>query len=112
MREGISTDYRYSCCWDHSECVCVAGLRQILTDVIEEVRESISLDVDGGDVVHRLLNTSWLQSLLKVVHFWVFFFSWILGLRTVPSVILSFFPSVKQACGPGLGCGSDCSWTF
>lgn len=56
-------------------CVGVAGLRQILTDVIEEVRESISLDVDGGDVVHSLLNASWLQSLLKVVHFWAFFSS-------------------------------------
>ncbi|TNM94010.1 hypothetical protein fugu_002186 [Takifugu bimaculatus] len=42
------------------------GLRQILTDVIEEVRQSISLDIDGGDVVHSLLNASWLQSLLKV----------------------------------------------
>lgn len=48
-------------------CVCVAGLRQILTDVIEEVRESIGLEVDGGDVVHSLLNASWLQSLLKVL---------------------------------------------
>lgn len=41
--------------------------------MIEEVRESISLDLDGGDVVHSLLNASWLQSLLKVVRFWVFF---------------------------------------
>uniref|UniRef100_H2TJB9 MAGUK p55 scaffold protein 4 n=1 Tax=Takifugu rubripes TaxID=31033 RepID=H2TJB9_TAKRU len=60
------------CCQNYSVCVCVcvrpAGLRQILTDVIEEVRQSISLDIDGGDVVHSLLNASWLQSLLKVCH--------------------------------------------
>lgn len=47
-------------------CVCVAGLRQILTDVIEEVRRSVNPDIDGGEVVHSLLNASWLQSLLRV----------------------------------------------
>lgn len=47
-------------------CVCVAGLRQILTDVIEEVRQSLSPDIDGADVLHSLLNAPWLQSLLRV----------------------------------------------
>ncbi|XP_047432814.1 MAGUK p55 subfamily member 4 isoform X2 [Mugil cephalus] len=42
------------------------GLRQILTDVIEEVRKSVSQDIDGAEVLHGLLNASWLQSLLKV----------------------------------------------
>lgn len=47
-------------------CVCVAGLRQILTDVIEEVRQSINPDIDGAEVLHSLLNADWLQSLLRV----------------------------------------------
>ncbi|KAM4710727.1 MAGUK p55 subfamily member 4 isoform 2-T2 [Anableps anableps] len=42
------------------------GLRQILSDVIEEVRHSISQDIDGAEVLHNLLTASWLQSLLKV----------------------------------------------
>ncbi|CAJ1087720.1 MAGUK p55 subfamily member 4-like [Xyrichtys novacula] len=42
------------------------GLRQILTDVIEEVRKSVNPDIDGADILHSLLNASWLQSLLKV----------------------------------------------
>uniref|UniRef100_A0A3Q1AY74 Membrane protein, palmitoylated 4-like n=1 Tax=Amphiprion ocellaris TaxID=80972 RepID=A0A3Q1AY74_AMPOC len=42
------------------------GLRQILTDVIEEVRQSVSQDIDGAEVLHSLLNAPWLQSLLKV----------------------------------------------
>ncbi|KAM6892544.1 MAGUK p55 subfamily member 4-like, partial [Lycodopsis pacificus] len=42
------------------------GLRHILTDVIQEVRRSVNQDVDGAEVLHSLLNTSWLQSLLKV----------------------------------------------
>lgn len=64
------------CCQNHEcVCVCATGMRQILTDVIEEVQQSISLDIDGGEVVHSLLNASWLQSLLKVSYFlWVFFF--------------------------------------
>ncbi|XP_035496755.1 MAGUK p55 subfamily member 4 [Scophthalmus maximus] len=42
------------------------GLRQILTDVVEEVRQSINQDIDGAEILHSLLNASWLQSLLKV----------------------------------------------
>ncbi|XP_034469426.1 uncharacterized protein LOC117778172 isoform X2 [Hippoglossus hippoglossus] len=42
------------------------GLRQILTDVIEEVRQSVNQDIDGAEILHSLLNAPWLQSLLKV----------------------------------------------
>ncbi|XP_028288511.1 MAGUK p55 subfamily member 4 [Parambassis ranga] len=42
------------------------GLRQILSDVIEEVRQSVSQDIDGAEILHSLLNAAWLQSLLKV----------------------------------------------
>ncbi|XP_036946533.1 MAGUK p55 subfamily member 4 [Acanthopagrus latus] len=42
------------------------GLRQILTDVIDEVRQSVSEDIDGAEILHSLLNAAWLQSLLKV----------------------------------------------
>nr|XP_033471645.1 MAGUK p55 subfamily member 4 [Epinephelus lanceolatus] len=42
------------------------GLRQILTDVIEEVRSSVNQDIDGAEILHSLLNAPWLQSLLKV----------------------------------------------
>ncbi|XP_061780075.1 uncharacterized protein [Nerophis lumbriciformis] len=42
------------------------GLRQILTDVVEEVRRTLNQDVDGAEILHSLLNASWLQSLLKV----------------------------------------------
>uniref|UniRef100_A0A3Q2QVK5 MAGUK p55 scaffold protein 4 n=1 Tax=Fundulus heteroclitus TaxID=8078 RepID=A0A3Q2QVK5_FUNHE len=41
-------------------------MRQILSDVIQEVRRSISQDIDGADILHSLLTASWLQSLLKV----------------------------------------------
>uniref|UniRef100_A0A8C6K8B3 MAGUK p55 scaffold protein 4 n=1 Tax=Nothobranchius furzeri TaxID=105023 RepID=A0A8C6K8B3_NOTFU len=47
-------------------CFCAAGLRQILSDVIEEVRRSVGQDIDGAEVLHSLLTSSWLQSLLKV----------------------------------------------
>ncbi|XP_061664032.1 MAGUK p55 subfamily member 4 isoform X2 [Syngnathoides biaculeatus] len=42
------------------------GLRQILTDVVEEVRRTLNQDIDGAEILHSLLNASWLQSLLKV----------------------------------------------
>ncbi|XP_030606067.1 MAGUK p55 subfamily member 4 isoform X2 [Archocentrus centrarchus] len=42
------------------------GLRQILSDVIEEVRQSVSQDIDGAEILHSLLNAAWLHSLLKV----------------------------------------------
>uniref|UniRef100_A0A096M1F8 MAGUK p55 scaffold protein 4 n=1 Tax=Poecilia formosa TaxID=48698 RepID=A0A096M1F8_POEFO len=43
-----------------------AGLRQILSDVVEEVRRCVGQDVDGAEVLHGLLTASWLQSLIKV----------------------------------------------
>ncbi|XP_013856634.1 MAGUK p55 subfamily member 4 isoform X2 [Austrofundulus limnaeus] len=42
------------------------GLHQVLSDVIEEVRRSVSQDIDGAEILHSLLTSSWLQSLLKV----------------------------------------------
>ncbi|XP_019746361.1 MAGUK p55 subfamily member 4 isoform X2 [Hippocampus comes] len=42
------------------------GLRQILTDVVEEVRRTLNQDIDGTEILHSLLNAPWLQSLLKV----------------------------------------------
>ncbi|XP_077369259.1 MAGUK p55 subfamily member 4 isoform X2 [Festucalex cinctus] len=42
------------------------GLRQILTDVVEEVRRTLNQDIDGAEILDSLLNASWLQSLLKV----------------------------------------------
>ncbi|XP_035854337.1 MAGUK p55 subfamily member 4 [Sander lucioperca] len=42
------------------------GLRQILTDVIAEVRKTVNPDLDGAEILHGLLNAPWLQSLLKV----------------------------------------------
>ncbi|XP_057674505.1 MAGUK p55 subfamily member 4 isoform X3 [Corythoichthys intestinalis] len=42
------------------------GLRQILTDVVEEVKRTLNQDIDGAQILHSLLNASWLQSLLKV----------------------------------------------
>ncbi|KAM6893764.1 MAGUK p55 subfamily member 4 [Xenentodon cancila] len=42
------------------------GLRQVLSDVIDEVRRSVSQDIDGAEILHSLLNASWLQSLLRV----------------------------------------------
>ncbi|XP_014905196.1 MAGUK p55 subfamily member 4 [Poecilia latipinna] len=42
------------------------GLRQILSDVVEEVRRCVGQDVDGAEVLHGLLTASWLQSLIKV----------------------------------------------
>ncbi|KAM9327449.1 MAGUK p55 subfamily member 4 [Pholidichthys leucotaenia] len=42
------------------------GLRQILSDVIEKVQQSMSQDIDGAEILHSLLNAAWLQSLLKV----------------------------------------------
>lgn len=44
----------------------VSGLRQILTDVVEEVRRTLNQDIDGTEILHSLLNAPWLQSLLKV----------------------------------------------
>ncbi|XP_066544230.1 MAGUK p55 subfamily member 4-like [Amia ocellicauda] len=42
------------------------GLSQILENVVEEVRISISRDISGADLLYSLLNAPWLQSLLKV----------------------------------------------
>ncbi len=52
--------------------LCAAGLRQILTDVIREVRQSINQDIDGAEILHSLLNAPWLQSLLKVGKFFFY----------------------------------------
>ncbi|XP_040925768.1 MAGUK p55 subfamily member 4-like isoform X2 [Betta splendens] len=41
-------------------------LHQILTDVIEEVKQSINQDTVGAEFLNSLLNAPWLQSLLKV----------------------------------------------
>uniref|UniRef100_A0A3Q2Y5S7 MAGUK p55 scaffold protein 4 n=1 Tax=Hippocampus comes TaxID=109280 RepID=A0A3Q2Y5S7_HIPCM len=43
-------------------------LRQILTDVVEEVRRTLNQDIDGTEILHSLLNAPWLQSLLKQVY--------------------------------------------
>uniref|UniRef100_A0A3P9I4D0 Membrane protein, palmitoylated 4-like n=1 Tax=Oryzias latipes TaxID=8090 RepID=A0A3P9I4D0_ORYLA len=48
-------------------CVRAAGLRQVLADVIQEVRRSVSQDIDGAEILHGLLNAPWLQSLLKAL---------------------------------------------
>lgn len=48
-----------------------AGLTQILALVVEEVRDSISRDINGADLLFSLLNAPWLQSLLKVSLFTV-----------------------------------------
>ncbi|KAI4880267.1 hypothetical protein NFI96_030706, partial [Prochilodus magdalenae] len=48
-------------------CVCVcADLMQILSHVVEEVRDSVGRDINGADLLYGLLNAPWLQSLLKV----------------------------------------------
>lgn len=48
-------------------CACISsGLRQVLVDVMEEMRHSISPDIDGAEVLHGLLCAPWLQSLLRV----------------------------------------------
>ncbi|XP_063068998.1 MAGUK p55 subfamily member 4 [Engraulis encrasicolus] len=42
------------------------GLAQVLSDVLEEVKLSISRDINGADLLHGLLSAPWLRSLLKV----------------------------------------------
>ncbi|XP_028837491.1 MAGUK p55 subfamily member 4 isoform X2 [Denticeps clupeoides] len=42
------------------------SLAQILARVVEEVKESISRDINGAELLYTLLNAPWLQSLLKV----------------------------------------------
>ncbi|XP_058889547.1 MAGUK p55 subfamily member 4-like isoform X2 [Acipenser ruthenus] len=42
------------------------GLSTILAMVVEEVRLSISRDINGADLLYNLLNAPWLQSLLKI----------------------------------------------
>ncbi|XP_066521295.1 MAGUK p55 subfamily member 4 isoform X2 [Hoplias malabaricus] len=41
-------------------------LMQILTHVVEEVKNSIGRDINGVELLYGLLNAPWLQSLLKV----------------------------------------------
>uniref|UniRef100_A0A8C8DIS3 MAGUK p55 scaffold protein 4, like n=1 Tax=Oryzias sinensis TaxID=183150 RepID=A0A8C8DIS3_9TELE len=47
--------------------VRAAGLRQVLADVIQEVRRSVSQDIDGAEILHGLLNAPWLQSKMSLV---------------------------------------------
>ncbi|XP_062854180.1 MAGUK p55 subfamily member 4 [Trichomycterus rosablanca] len=42
------------------------GLVEILSLVVKEVRDSVGRDINGADLLYSLLNTPWLQSLLKV----------------------------------------------
>uniref|UniRef100_A0A8C7QPN5 MAGUK p55 scaffold protein 4 n=1 Tax=Oncorhynchus mykiss TaxID=8022 RepID=A0A8C7QPN5_ONCMY len=44
----------------------VARLRQILSDVVEEVKHSINKEINGAELLYSLLNAPWLKSLLKV----------------------------------------------
>ncbi|XP_040028964.2 MAGUK p55 subfamily member 4 isoform X1 [Gasterosteus aculeatus] len=61
MRQAVEAQVLNPCCelGEH-------GLRQILSDVIQEVQRSVNQDIDGAEILHSLLNASWLQSLLKV----------------------------------------------
>ncbi|XP_055786386.1 MAGUK p55 subfamily member 4-like [Salvelinus fontinalis] len=42
------------------------GLRQILSDVVEEVKHSIRKEINGAELLNSLLNAPWLKSLLQV----------------------------------------------
>uniref|UniRef100_A0A674EAG6 MAGUK p55 scaffold protein 4 n=1 Tax=Salmo trutta TaxID=8032 RepID=A0A674EAG6_SALTR len=42
------------------------SLRQILSDVVEEVKHSIDKEINGAELLYSLLNAPWLKSLLKV----------------------------------------------
>ncbi|KAM8904623.1 MAGUK p55 subfamily member 4-like isoform 2-T2 [Spinachia spinachia] len=61
MRQAVEAQVLNPCCELGEQ-----GLRQILSDVIQEVQRSVNRDVDGAEILHSLLNASWLQSLLKV----------------------------------------------
>ncbi|XP_030216884.1 MAGUK p55 subfamily member 4 isoform X2 [Gadus morhua] len=41
------------------------GLRQVLVDVMEEVKQSVELDGGGAGLLHTLLSSTWLQALLQ-----------------------------------------------
>lgn len=43
-----------------------ADLVQVLSSVVKEVKDSVDRDINGTELLHSLLNTSWLKSLLKV----------------------------------------------
>ncbi|XP_072539654.1 MAGUK p55 subfamily member 4-like isoform X2 [Salminus brasiliensis] len=43
-----------------------SDLMQILSHVVEEVRDSVGQDINGAELLYDLLNAPWLQSLLKV----------------------------------------------
>uniref|UniRef100_A0A3B1KAB6 MAGUK p55 scaffold protein 4 n=1 Tax=Astyanax mexicanus TaxID=7994 RepID=A0A3B1KAB6_ASTMX len=47
-------------------CINFFNLMQILSHVVEEVRDSVGQDIDGAELLYGLLNAPWLQSLLKV----------------------------------------------
>ncbi|KAL7890721.1 hypothetical protein AOLI_G00001970 [Acnodon oligacanthus] len=44
----------------------IKDLMQILSHVVEEVRDSVGRDINGSELLYGLLNAPWLQSLLKV----------------------------------------------
>lgn len=48
------------------ECLAGDGLREVLSSVVEEVRRGISRDIDGAQLLHGLLSSSWLPALLRV----------------------------------------------
>uniref|UniRef100_A0A8C8H593 Membrane protein, palmitoylated 4a (MAGUK p55 subfamily member 4) n=1 Tax=Oncorhynchus tshawytscha TaxID=74940 RepID=A0A8C8H593_ONCTS len=52
-------DLRFCCCFP-------PGLRQILSDVVEEVKHSINKEINGAKLLNSLLNAPRLKSLLQV----------------------------------------------
>ncbi|KAK2857091.1 hypothetical protein Q5P01_005826 [Channa striata] len=61
MRQAVEAQVLHPLC-DLGE----HGLHQILTDAIEEARQSVNQGVDGAELLHSLLKASWMQPLLKV----------------------------------------------
>ncbi|KAL2080898.1 hypothetical protein ACEWY4_022751 [Coilia grayii] len=64
--EGLQQDSENMAMTDMTQRGQQDGLTQVLADVLEEVRLSISRDVSGADLLHSLLSAPWLRSLLKV----------------------------------------------
>ncbi|CAL8308674.1 unnamed protein product [Merluccius merluccius] len=44
---------------------CGLGLRQVLVDVMEEVKQSVDQEVSGAELLHSLLESPWLQALMQ-----------------------------------------------
>ncbi|KAK0155779.1 MAGUK p55 subfamily member 4 [Merluccius polli] len=49
---------------------CGLGLRQVLVDVMEEVKQSVDQEVSGAELLHSLLESPWLQALMQVSTVW------------------------------------------